>query len=102
MEAIKKAGTFDISHMGRFIISGNEAAEFLQHVLTENALDLDILQGQYTKIQNEHGWDLDEAYLYRFYEDAYLLVVNSSNAENDWQYLNKEIRNYYAVIKIVK
>ena len=42
----KKAGIFDISHMGRFVISGKEATKFLQHVLTNNVLALDLLQAQ--------------------------------------------------------
>jgi len=102
MEAVKNAKMLDVSNMERFIISGNEAAEFLQHALNNNASDLNILQGQYTKIPNDNSEALENAYLYRLHEDAYLLIVNASNSEKDWQYLNKEIRNYYAVIKIVK
>lgn len=86
-----KSGIFDVSHMGRFIVSGKEAIAFLQHVLTNNVLALDLLQAQYTMIQNNGGGALDDAYLYRFYEDTYLLVVNAANAEKDWQHLNKEI-----------
>lgn len=92
----KKVGIFDISHMGRFIISGREAAEFLQYVLTNNVFSIDILQAQYTMIPNENGGALDDAYLYRFYEDEYLLVVNASNIEKDWDHLSKEIKQFDA------
>ena len=81
----KGAGLFDISHMGRFIIRGTEALPFLQHVLTNNAEAIDprITGAQYTLIPNERGGAVDDAYLYRFVEDEYLLVVNAANWEKD-------------------
>lgn len=93
-----KSGIFDVSHMGRFIVSGKEATAFLQHVLTNNVLALDLLQAQYTMIQNSNGGALDDAYLYRFYEDEFLLVVNAANAEKDWKHLNTEIKFFDAKI----
>ena len=94
----KKTGIFDVSHMGRFVISGREAVKFLQYVLTNNVFALDIMQAQYTMIPNENGGALDDAYLYRFYEDEYLLVVNASNIEKDWEHLNKVIEKFDAKI----
>lgn len=94
----KKAGIFDVSHMGRFTITGKEAAKFLQYVLTNNVLALDLKQAQYTMIPDENGGALDDAYLYRFYEEEYLLVVNASNLEKDWEHLNKEIKKFDARI----
>ncbi|CQR73717.1 Aminomethyltransferase [Sporomusa ovata DSM 2662] len=94
----KKAGIFDVSHMGRFVISGREAAEFLQYVLTNNVFALDLKQAQYTIIPNENGGAVDDAYLYRFYEDEYLLVVNAANAEKDWKHLQREIAKFDAGI----
>ena len=83
----KKAGLFDVSHMGRFIISGEDALPFLQYALTNNAAALDVGQGQYTMIPNESGGVIDDAYLYRFVEDEFLLVVNASNRKKDWAHL---------------
>ena len=94
----KKAGIFDVSHMGRFVISGKEAVKFLQHVLTNNVNAIDYKQAQYTMIPDWNGDALDDAYLYRFYEDEYLLVVNASNAEKDWEHLNREIGKFNAAI----
>jgi aminomethyltransferase len=93
-----KAGIFDVSHMGRFVVSGGEAAKFLQYVLTNNVFSLDIKQAQYTMIPNGNGGALDDAYLYRFCEDEYLLVVNASNTEKDWAHLNKKIEEFDARI----
>ena len=78
------AGLFDVSHMGRFTVRGAGAARFLQHVLTNNAEALDPLQAQYTMIPTPTGGAVDDAYLYRFVDDEYLLVVNASNREKDW------------------
>ena len=86
----KGAGLFDVSHMGRFIIRGEQALPFLQHVLTNNAASLDVGLGQYTMIPNEAGGIIDDAYLYRFFEDEFLLVVNASNREKDWNHLEIE------------
>ncbi len=83
----KHAGIFDVSHMGRFIVRGEDKLPFLQHVLTNNAAALDLELGQYTMIANDRGGAVDDAYLYRFMADAYLLVVNASNREKDWAHL---------------
>jgi aminomethyltransferase len=83
----KQAGLFDVSHMGRFIVGGPDALDFLQHVLTNNAAALEIEESQYTMIPDISGGAIDDAYLYRFMAEEYLLVVNASNREKDWQHL---------------
>ena len=88
------AGLFDVSHMGRFIISGSQALDFLQHVLSNNAAGLEVEESQYTMIPNENGGAVDDAYLYRFYEDEYLLVVNASNREKDWQHFQQALKAF--------
>jgi aminomethyltransferase len=81
------AGLFDVSHMGRFVFRGAGALAFLQHVLTNNAAALDVGQAQYTMIPNERGGAVDDAYLYRFFGNEYLLVVNAANRQKDWDHL---------------
>ena len=85
----KRAGLFDVSHMGRFVFRGTGALKFLQHVLTNNAeaLDNTVIGAQYTLIPNETGGAVDDAYLYHFMEGEYLLVVNAANRRKDWQHL---------------
>jgi aminomethyltransferase len=92
-------GLFDISHMGRFLISGKDAIPFLQHVLTNNMLALDPGMAQYTLIPNEKGGALDDAYLYRLDDDdsgprGYLLVVNAAPREKDWNWLLEQKRRF--------
>jgi aminomethyltransferase len=89
-----QAGLFDVSHMGRFIISGSQALDFLQHVLSNNAAGLEVEESQYTMIPNENGGAVDDAYLYRFYEDEYLLVVNASNREKDWEHFQQTLKSF--------
>lgn len=100
----KKAGLFDVSHMGRFTVKGTGALKFLQHVLTNNAEALNIREtgAQYTLIPNENGGAVDDAYLYRFVEDEYLLVVNAANLEKDWEHLNLHLKNFQDVELIDK
>mgnify|MGYP000825347856 FL=1 len=76
-------GLFDVSHMGRLLIEGPQRKEFLQHVLTSNVSALDLNMAQYCIIPNENGGAVDDAYLYLFQEDNYLLVVNAANTEKD-------------------
>ena len=93
----KKAGLFDISHMGRFIIRGPGALGFLNHVLTNNAgaLDPRFISAQYTLIPNEKGGVVDDAFLYRFTLDhEYLLVVNAANTEKDSRHLNSYVSGF--------
>jgi aminomethyltransferase len=92
----KHAGLFDVSHMGRFIIRGAGALKFLQYVLTNNAEALDIREmgAQYTFIPNHTGGAVDDAYLYRFVEDEYLLVVNGANREKDWNHFQTLLKDF--------
>ena len=85
----KQAGLFDVSHMGRFIVKGNGALAFLQHVLTNNAAALEVDESQYTMVPDETGGAIDDAYLYRFAEDWYLLVVNASNRLKNLAHFNR-------------
>ena len=85
----RHAGLFDVSHMGRFVLRGRGALPFLQHVLTNNAAALDVLQAQYTMVPTPTGGAVDDAYLYRFREDEYLLVVNASNRVKDWEHFHQ-------------
>ncbi|MBI4295108.1 MAG: glycine cleavage system aminomethyltransferase GcvT [Chloroflexi bacterium] len=86
----KFGGLFDISHMGRLLLKGEDALPFLQYVLTNNAAALEPGNAQYTIIPNESGGAIDDAYLYRLDKQQYLLVINAANAEKDWQWLQEQ------------
>jgi len=85
----RHAGLFDVSHMGRFRITGTEAEDFLLRTLTNNARALIPGHAQYTLLADEGGGAVDDAYLYRLGHDDFLLVVNAANREKDWQWLTE-------------
>ena len=87
----KRAGLFDVSHMGRFIFRGKNALPFLQHVLTNNAAALKPGRSQYTLIANEQGGVIDDTYLYYCTEGEYMLVVNAANRPKDWTYFQEAL-----------
>ena len=94
----KHAGLFDVSHMGRFQISGSGAVTFLQHVLTNDCAKLIPSQAQYTILANENGGAVDDAFLYCHQEGAFLLVVNASNKDKDWAHLQEQVSDFSDVM----
>lgn len=92
----ENAGVFDVSHMGEFIIRGKEALNLIQRVSSNDASRLDIGQAQYSCLPNHHGGIVDDLLVYRLPEDncsederAYMLVVNASNIEKDWNWIEQ-------------
>jgi aminomethyltransferase len=99
----KRAGLFDVSHMGRFLVSGRKALPFLQAVLSNNAAALEPGRAQYTMIPNAGGGAVDDAYLYRLGPPQaaeghsareYLLVVNAANRDKDWDHLRSFLSGF--------
>lgn len=84
----RRSGLFDVSHMGRFRLRGDDALPLLQHALSNNAAALEVGEAQYTMVPSPDGGALDDAYLYRFTAEEYLLVVNASNRQRDWEHLS--------------
>ena len=79
----KHCGIFDVSHMGRLLVDGPDRVAFLQKVLTSNVAALVPGRAQYCMIPTESGGAVDDAYLYMFEEDRYMLIVNASNTDKD-------------------
>lgn len=82
-------GVFDVSHMGMIYVRGDKALDFLQKTCSNDASTLVIGKAQYTYFPNETGGIIDDFILYRTDEKEYLLVVNASNIEKDWNWLTK-------------
>lgn len=85
-----KATLFDIAHMGQILVTGPDAGEFLQHLATNDVSRLKVNQAQYTFLCQENGGTVDDILLYRLDGDKYLLVVNASNADKDFDWLNQQ------------
>jgi len=84
------AGLFDISHMGEFEVWGNDAFEFVQKVGINDAAELSTYQVQYNALCYEHGGLVDDMTVYRF-PDHFMLVVNASNIEKDFAWLQQHV-----------
>ena len=82
-----KVGLFDISHMGEFVISGPNALDLVQYVTTNDASALEVGKAQYTLMCDENGGVIDDLIVYRTGEEDYLLVVNASNVETDYEWI---------------
>lgn len=90
----KGAGLFDVSHMGRFRITGSGAISFLRAVLTNDCEKLPPACAHYTILANEAGGAIDDAFLYRPATDKFLLVVNASNKAKDWAHLQQQVKSF--------
>ena len=82
-------GVFDVSHMGEFLVEGSEALTLLQKVTSNDVSKLAIGDAQYSCFPNDIGGIVDDLICYRIKEQTYLLVVNASNIEKDWNWIQK-------------
>lgn len=86
----KNAGVFDVSHMGEFILKGDKALSLIQRVTSNDAAKLKAGQAQYSCLPNADGGIVDDLLVYCIEENkVYMLVVNASNIEKDWNWIQK-------------
>ena len=91
-------GIFDVSHMGEFMVEGPGALDLIQFVSSNDASKLVNGQVQYTCMPNDKGGIVDDLLVYKFNDEKFMLVVNASNIEKDWNWIN-EHNTFDAVIK---
>ncbi len=90
-ETVRNAvGVFDVSHMGEFLIEGPHALELIQKVSSNDASKLTIGKAQYSCLPNDTGGIVDDLIIYKVKEETYLLVVNASNIEKDWNWIKSK------------
>lgn len=90
-QAVREAlGMFDVSHMGEFLVKGEHALDFLQYVTSNDVAKLEDGKVQYSCMPNGQGGIVDDLLVYRINAEKYLLVVNASNMEKDWNWLQKQ------------
>lgn len=91
-EAVRtKAGLFDVSHMGEFTVKGAGSLPFLQKMVTNDVSKLIAGKAQYTALCYEDGGTVDDLIIYKKTEDDYLLVVNASNIDKDFEWLTSHL-----------
>lgn len=89
-EVVRTAvGVFDVSHMGEFFLRGPKAEELLQKISSNDASKLVVGKAQYSCMPNDKGGIVDDLIIYKTKEDEFLLVVNASNIEKDWEWIKK-------------
>ena len=81
-------GVFDVSHMGEFLLTGDNALALIQKVTSNDASTLTIGRAQYSCLPNNDGGIVDDLIVYRMKENQYLLVVNASNIDKDWEWIS--------------
>lgn len=89
-ETVRKAvGVFDVSHMGEFLVEGPKALTLIQKVTSNDASKLTVGKAQYSYFPNESGGIVDDLIVYRVKEEVFLLVVNASNIQKDWDHISR-------------
>jgi aminomethyltransferase len=91
----ERAGMFDVSHMGEFRISGEDALEFLQYATVNDVSKLKVGRAQYNMLANPSGGLVDDIYVYRTGEFEFLMVVNASNIDKDFAHLTDCMRGKF-------
>ena len=82
-------GMFDVSHMGEFMITGPKALDLIQKVTSNDASKLEDGKAQYSCLPNDNGGIVDDLLVYKLKDEEYMLVVNASNIEKDWNWISK-------------
>ncbi|MDL2258590.1 glycine cleavage system aminomethyltransferase GcvT [Eubacteriales bacterium OttesenSCG-928-K08] len=95
----ENAGLFDVSHMGEILVSGKDAFAFLQLVLTNDLTGLMDNRCRYSFICYENGGTVDDVIVYRKNEESYLIVVNASNTDKDFEWLKSHADGFDAKIE---
>ncbi|MFP4266641.1 MAG: glycine cleavage system aminomethyltransferase GcvT [Spirochaetaceae bacterium] len=86
----KNAGVFDVSHMGEIRVEGPESTDFLDWLVTNDVRSMENRQCLYSPVCYPHGGTVDDLMIYKFAEEAYLLVVNAANTDKDYEWISRE------------
>ncbi len=90
----ENAGLFDVSHMGEILVEGKDALKFVDYIITNSASKLKNGQICYTPMCYKNGTIVDDLLAYRFSDVRILLVVNASNTEKDYKWINEQSKGF--------
>ena len=102
MSVRENLGVFDVSHMGEFVIYGPNSFKLLQYICSNDIKKLFPGKAQYNYLPNDNGGIIDDLIVYQLKKDKYLLVVNASNIEKDWKWINKCNKDFNAKISNIR
>jgi len=99
-EAVRKnAGLFDVSHMGEIIIEGKDSEKFINYMLTNDITKISANQAMYSPMCYQNGTTVDDLLVYKFSNKKYMLVVNASNIDKDYNWIDENKNGYNIVVK---
>ena len=94
-QAVRQAcGMFDVSHMGEVLISGKDAERYVNHIFTNDVTKAVNGQILYGMMCYEHGGVVDDLLVYKVDADCYFLVINASNIDKDWAWIQQQAKGY--------
>mgnify|MGYP000511819452 FL=1 len=94
LQVRNSVGIFDVSHMGEFLVEGENATSFLNYICSNDILLMSDGKAQYNCLTNHNGGVIDDSIVYKFSSNNYMIVVNASNIEKDWNWINKQNINF--------
>jgi aminomethyltransferase len=99
MAVRERVGIFDVSHMGRYKIEGKEAMKFMNYLLPSNMERLKVSRCSYATILNERGGIIDDEVTSKLSETNFLMVANAATREKDWEWVQKQAKNFDVEVK---
>ena len=99
-QAVRQAcGVFDVSHMGEVLITGNDAERYVNYIFTNNVADMPIGKILYGMMCYENGGVVDDLLVYKMDEQRFFLVINASNIDKDWAWIQEQAKDYDVILK---
>ncbi len=87
-------GVFDVSHMGEVLISGPDAERYVNHIFTNDVREMPVGKILYGMMCYEHGGVVDDLLVYKMASDCFFLVINASNIDKDWAWIQEQAKGY--------
>ena len=99
-QAVRKdCGVFDVSHMGEVLVSGRDAERYVNHIFTNDVAGIPAGKILYGMMCYEDGGVVDDLLVYRMADDRFFLVINASNIDKDWAWIEEQAKGYDVMLE---
>jgi aminomethyltransferase len=99
MAVRNSAGVFDVSHMGEFLVEGDDAIKFIDFIMTNDFQNAEMLKAVYSPLCRDNGTVIDDMICYKLGEKKVLICVNASNIQKDWEWINSKLGHFKVTLK---
>lgn len=99
MAVRNNAGVFDVSHMGEFLVEGDDAIKFVDFIMTNDFQNAEMLKAVYSPLCRDNGTVIDDMICYKLRENKVLICVNASNIQKDWEWINTKLGTFKVTLK---